>query len=175
MHESLSLAASLARPRRSASHLFALALALAGLLAAGAGGLGGCQKMSDTKIEDGAMTMADVRAVLADQAKNPDKNVVVLLDARRGSQFADGSLPRAQMVDLAQISLNTRRVDPRIEKFDTKVVYGNNPADGIAKAVAKKMIEGGYSDVRWFRGGYEEWTRGAGETTKPQKPGATAQ
>lgn len=141
----------------------AASLAVAGLLAA-AMILPGCTKLSDVPIEENKLVLNDVKGLFAKQRAEPKGTTAIFIDARRPSVTRQGMIPGAIMLDITQVDLINKRTNPAIEKFSTKVVYGDNPGDAIAKALAKKMIEAGYSDVRWFEDGWEGWVRSGGET-----------
>ncbi len=149
-----------------------LALALLTLLS-------GCNKIDDRRIEDEQIVLSEVRSLIVKQNAGKGATEVILLDARRPSVIARGGIPGSQPIDLLSIDSVGKRLDPKIAKFSTKVVYGDNPADAIARAVAKKMLEAGYEDVRWYRGGWEEWARTVGTGAAPgaappaPTPGAT--
>ncbi len=141
--------------------------------------LGGCKKIDDTRLDEDLITLSELRGLMTKQAANPKEPQLIILDARRPTVIARGGIPGAQAIDLITIDSVQKRPDPKIARFDTKVVYGDNPADPIAKAVAKKMLEAGYEEVRWYRGGWEEWARSVGTGTRndsavvPVAPGTT--
>jgi rhodanese-related sulfurtransferase len=142
--------------------------------------LSGCNKIDDRRIEDEQIVLSEVRSLIVKQSAGKGATEVILLDARRPSVIARGSIPGSQPIDLLAIDSVNKRLDPKIAKFEIKVVYGDNPADGIARAVAKKMLEADYKNVRWYRGGWEEWIRTVGTgaapgapTTPAPTPGAT--
>lgn len=131
------------------------------------GSLGGCAKIDDTTLDETAVVVGEVRELIGKQTREPASNTVILLDARRMSVYRQGAIPGAEAIDIVSIDATNKRVNPRIQKFQTKVVYGDNPGDAIAKAVAKKMLEAGYENVRWFPGGWEEWRRMGGKSATP--------
>lgn len=124
----------------------------------------GCAKLDDRRLEEEKLVVSDVKSLFAKQRAEPKSTTAIFIDARRPSVTRQGMIPGAIMLDITQVDLINKRTNPAIEKFSTKVVYGDNPGDAIAKALAKKMIEAGYSDVRWFEDGWEGWVRSGGET-----------
>lgn len=131
--------------------------------------LGGCTKVSDIQVDDTAISLSDLRSLVASQAKDPKSDTVVVLDARLPKSYQESHIPGAQLIDILSIDDRNKRVDARIEKFETKVVYGDDPGDSIARAVVKKMLSAGYDNVRLFKGGWREW-QGAGGASGTKKP-----
>jgi len=126
----------------------------------------GCSKLDDRRLEEEKLVVSDVKSLYAKQRAEPKGTTAIFIDARRPSVAKQGMIPGAILLDITQVDLINKRTNPAIEKFSTKVVYGDNPGDAIAKALAKKMIEAGYSDVRWFEDGWEGWVRSGGDTGK---------
>ena len=129
--------------------------------------VGGCSKIDDRRLDEDMITLSELRTLIIKQNASPKDAEVIILDARRLSVIARGGIPGARPIDLLSIDSVQKRPDPKIAQFDTKVVYGDNPADAIARAVAKRMLEAGYDNVRWYRGGWEEWARTVNPGTVP--------
>ena len=129
------------------------------IIGIGLGGAGGgcTEKTSDATIKD--MPLAELRQHLKDQESSKDKDVVVVLDARSGKEFAAGHIPDARNLTLDAIPDRKDELDPRLTRYGYRVVYGNDPGSAVAMAVTKRMLGAGYSDVYLFRGGLEEWKR----------------
>lgn len=127
------------------------------LLAAGVLAGGGCQgDVSDNDIRD--ITLTEVRKQLASQEKG-SKDRILLLDARSAREFAAGHIPDARHLPIDAVSGRRGDLDPNIERFVYKVVYGNDPASPTARGVVKRLMTNGYEDVYLFRGGLNEWRK----------------
>lgn len=131
--------------------------------------LTGCEtKTTDDSIEP--ITMETLRKDLADGHLG---DRLIILDARSPREFAAGRIPGAKNLSWERIGDTPRDQDPRVERYKDKVVYGADRGSASAKALTKRMLQAGYSNVRMYFGGLEEWTR-AGypvESGEP-RPGA---
>lgn len=121
-----------------------------------------------------AMSASDVRQLI-DEAKAKDKpELVLLIDPRTPAQFQAGHIPGARNIQLDEFQSQSTRQGriPAYERFETLVVYGNDPASTVARAMAKRLMANEYKDVYWFTGGTAEWVRTGGhlETTSPAIP-----
>lgn len=83
------------------------------------------------------------------------KDRCLVLDARTEEAFRAGHIPTARFVPLPQVKENER--DPAWEAFRSIVIYGEDPASGLARAIGKRLIQAEYKDVRWLMGGMVEW------------------
>ncbi|MEL7473548.1 MAG: rhodanese-like domain-containing protein [Planctomycetota bacterium] len=85
---------------------------------------------------------------------------VLIIDPRSTARYGRGHIPSAINFGLADAP-EEGPTDARLEGFDRLVVYGDNPASAVAKAMAKRLIALGYGRdrVRWFSGGLAEWAR----------------
>ncbi len=127
--------------------LGALAILAFGLLA------GGCEK--DTRDTDIVyMKLGEVSELWRDSQGNPTK--LLLIDPRPQAEFEAGHIPGAKNILLTKFDGNKGR-DPRIEAFENVVIYGEDPASPIARAVAKRMIAMEYTNPPFFAGGLKEW------------------
>jgi len=124
-----------------------------------------CSGVSDKNIEN--MTGVELRRMVDDLKKNRDSADLLLIDPRNPRDYAAERIPGAQNLRLSDVPPDARVV-PSIDRFGTIVVYGNDPASASAKAMTKRLITVGYSSVRFFPGGLEEWKSLGGEveTTK---------
>lgn len=123
--------------------------------------LGGCTpKITQESIID--MPLKDVRSHLADQAGQKDPSIILLIDARSAKAFAAEHIPDARNLTLADFPDRLDKqgdLDPRIDRFDYKVVYGEDRGSIVAQALVKRMLGRGYEDVYMFMGGLEEWKK----------------
>jgi rhodanese-related sulfurtransferase len=87
------------------------------------------------------------------------KNAIVLIDARSPQDFAAKHIPDAINRPVTTFSLRRGDIDPAIEKFKLKVVYGDDPGSAVAEGVVKRMLFNGYEGVYWFAGGLSEWVQ----------------
>ncbi|MFA9477859.1 rhodanese-like domain-containing protein [Phycisphaerales bacterium AB-hyl4] len=89
-------------------------------------------------------------------------NRLLIVDVRRPEQFAQGHIPDAVNIPLAELSRN----DPRLTRADHIVVYGRDWADSRGPAGAKQLIQDGHGQVYDFRGGLELWQERGGEVVQ---------
>ncbi len=136
-----------ARPKR-----LPRALALAALLATLAASTG-----CPPRTTDNSATRIDTRFISERHDRIEDRSLL-LIDARRADAFALGHIPGARNLALTDIG---ERKDPELTRYSTIVVYGQNPGDPLAMAVAKRLIALGYSDVLLYELGFDAW-RAAG-------------
>lgn len=121
-------------------------------------GLSGCKgDLSDKKIEFIDLNRA---MELYDEGKG-DSKAVLFIDVRKHERFAEGRIEGARNIRVNEIDLRYD-ADPELLKYDNLVVYGENPGSASARAMAKRMIQGGYNTmlkdrVRLFLGGWVVW------------------
>lgn len=111
--------------------------------------------------------LAEVRAALTRNESKPGH--ALLLDARPPARFDESHIPGARRMTLPP--LDAGGGDPALKGYSLLIVYGQNPADYISRALGKRLIQLGYRGVRLFAGGYEEWAR-AGNPVEPTAPAA---
>lgn len=115
--------------------------------------LPGCtQNITDTDVEGNALTLTQLRKLTAD-----DKGKTLLIDARTPSEYAAGHLPGAVNLSVAQVSGAEGATDPRLLKYKTLIVYGQDPSSITAKSLGKRLIATGYKDVRFYPDGFAGW------------------
>lgn len=133
-----------------------LLMILCGVVLAGA--LGGCRGgVSDKKIDfiDLNRTME-----LYDEGLGDDE-AVLFIDVRNKKRFDAGHIKGARNIRVNEIDLRYD-ADPELLKYDNLVIYGENPGSASARAMAKRMIQGGYNTilkarVRLYLGGWVVW------------------
>ncbi len=134
------------------------AVVLCGLAGGLLCGMGGCKgNLSDKKIEFIDLNRA---MELYDEGLSDDE-AVLFIDVRKHSRFDAGHIKGARNIRVNEIDLRYD-ADPELLKYDNLVVYGENPGSASARAMAKRMIEGGYNTmlkdrVRLFLGGWIVW------------------
>ncbi|MEU1728723.1 rhodanese-like domain-containing protein [Actinomadura sp. ATCC 39365] len=84
---------------------------------------------------------------------------VTVLDTLGGSYYAQQHLPGA--IALVESEVAERAAELLPDKDATIVTYCSNPACGNSKAVANRLTALGYTDVRRYAEGIEDWV-GAG-------------
>lgn len=94
--------------------------------------------------------------------KRGNETLVVLVDPRAPQEFARERLPGARNIRLIDVPPDAR-VDSGLDRFNNIVVYGSNAASPPARAMTKRLLAVGYSDVRFMVGGLEEWREIGGE------------
>lgn len=127
-------------PRLCASIVLGLAMAMSA----------GCQnKVTDKDIK--YFDTIEVRRLLDER---PDS--ILLIDARAPDDFAEAHLPGARNILLSDMPRDSER-DPEIASYKLLVVYGQDPASGLAKALTKRLKDLGYTGIRMYFGGIAEW------------------
>lgn len=128
----------------------------------------GCeQRTTDKDLK--LIRLGEVRAAVARSAERPDH--ALLIDARTQPRFDESHLPAARRMDLPR--LDSGGGDAGLNRYSLLIVYGQNPADYVARAMGKRLIQLGYRGVRLFAGGYDEWARAGNPVEKPPSPGPT--
>lgn len=128
--------------------------------------LGACEtNITDKDIKP--IELAELRAMVNERAKNPDR--VVLIDPRSRKRFEAERLPGAINLRLPDLN-KVRKRDPKLEEFSTLVVYDADRSAILARSVTKKLLELEYDEVRLFFGGIREWKAAGLETEST--PGA---
>ena len=93
---------------------------------------------------------------------------VGIIDQRPAARFAAGHLPGAMNINLPAVPTDAKP-DRKLKQFEVLVVYGEDPSSASAKAMTKRLISIGYSDVRFMAGGLEEWRARGGEVVVTDK------
>lgn len=112
------------------------------------------------------------------EAKDP--SAVVFVDPRPVAQFEAGRIAGAAHLTLVQANAGTLRIDPSLaprhadktrptslSEYDAIVVYGNDPASGVALAMAKRLLHLGFDEVYVLRGGLRAWRTQGGPVDEP--------
>lgn len=123
--------------------------------------------INDTDVEKEALTATQIRSIVSTRA---DKTL--LIDARTPADYAAGHIPGAANISVAQISGVEGDLDPRFAKYNTLIVYGNDPGSIPAKALGKRLIATGYKGVRFYPEGFEGWQREGLPVEKGSTPAA---
>ncbi len=115
---------------------------------------GGCANRVDDR---------DIRMIQASEVKSlldrsgVDAGAVLVVDPRPEARFDAGHLPRARNMGLPPLEAGGN--DPALTPYSTLVVSGENPADPLGPAMAKRLMQLHYKGVRLFAGGLDEWRR----------------
>ncbi len=117
---------------------------------------GGCE------LFDGKPTISDkdlvytsyeqVRAVMADEDAS-----VALVDARPPESFNEAHLPGAINIP----SYNMKRDDPRLADAGAIIVY-DSKAVPVGRGSAKRLLTQGYTNVRTYVYGLDDWSKHGG-------------
>jgi rhodanese-related sulfurtransferase len=84
-----------------------------------------------------------------------DDGTVTVVDALGESYYAQMHLPGA--LNLVEDDVASRAADLLPDRDAAIVVYCSNPACGNSQAVANRLADLGYSDVRKYREGIQGW------------------
>ena len=92
---------------------------------------------------------------------------MLLVDPRPAQRFAEGHLPGARNITLADVSTNARPTE--LASADKRVVYANDPGAPTGIGMAKRLVQLGYGDVYLLEGGLLGWKLAGGklESTVP--------
>ncbi|MEV4245168.1 rhodanese-like domain-containing protein [Streptosporangium canum] len=96
-----------------------------------------------------------------------EAGTVVVVDALGGDYYAQQHLPGA--IALVESEVATRAAELLPDRDAAIVTYCSNPSCGNSEAVARRLIALGYTDVRKYREGIQDWT----EAGLPVETGAT--
>jgi rhodanese-related sulfurtransferase len=100
-------------------------------------------------------------AAPSEAVRSAQRASVVFVDTRSPEQFAQGRLPGAVNLRFTDLPQPQRRrnqaTDPRLQRAARIIVYGQNPGDVAARALAKRLIALGYENVAWLEAGIEGW------------------
>ena len=110
------------------------------------------------------ITRTDLQALLA-------AGTVTVVDALPQSYYDQQHLPGA--LNLVETDVDTRAGDMLPDVSATIVTYCTNPACGNSKAVARRLEKLGYTNVRTYPGGIQDWVE-AGLSTQGTSATAAA-
>jgi rhodanese-related sulfurtransferase len=126
-----------------------------------------CEKnITDRDIR--GISASEVRRLIDDSKAKNKPELILLIDPRTPAQFQAGHIPGARNIQLDEFQSQSTRQGrlPAYERFETMVVYGNDPASTVARAMAKRLLANDYKEVYWFTGGAAEWVRTGGQLDK---------
>lgn len=131
-----------------------VAVCLAGV---GVLGLAGCRTEvdeSDIKF----MTSGELRQMI--EVRDSGKpNHLFLIDPRSEREFGSGHIKGASHITLDRVVGEKSPRNPPFDRYDTIVVYGNDPASAPARGMAKRIMSLGYKKNTWmYGGGMKEWS-----------------
>lgn len=120
------------------------------------------------------VTDADIDVISISQTRayieGKDASKVMLVDPRAESDYNAGHLPGAQNLGLNSERAKTGdKLNPIFDGYKYIIVYGDDPASGPAKAMAKRLMMKDADGVKFFAGGLVEWRRAG---LKIEKSGA---
>jgi rhodanese-related sulfurtransferase len=105
----------------------------------------------------------DIRLIQASEVKllldrsGAEPGALLVIDPRPPARFDEGHLPGARQMALPPLEAGGN--DPALTSYGALVVSGENPADPLGSAMAKRLMQLRYKGVRLFAGGLEEWRR----------------
>ncbi len=121
--------------------------------------LGGCQtNITDADVKN--IDLAEVRELVSSSTARPNSRELLLIYPRSSARYEQAHIPGARNLKLPQFP-ERGEIDAELAAYNTIVVYGDDPADVAARAMAKRLMAIGYGRVRLFAGGLSEW-RAAG-------------
>jgi rhodanese-related sulfurtransferase len=93
--------------------------------------------------------LAEVRELAATGA--------LLVDARDAALYADGHLPAAVSLPLAEVDAVLESFRQQVAAARTLILYCNGYGCQDSFDLALRLMNEGYRDVRVFEGGFPEW------------------
>ncbi|MBF0247648.1 MAG: rhodanese-like domain-containing protein [Alphaproteobacteria bacterium] len=131
-------------------HTLCVLLALGVVL--GVGGTARADKPVAPDAVAGAELVDAARVVELAQSRSD----LVIVDARRGEEFAKGHIEGAvNLLDADMTEARLRAVQP--DAAGPIVFYCNGPRCLRSSNAAAKAVSWGYTQVYWFRGGWSAW------------------
>jgi 3-mercaptopyruvate sulfurtransferase SseA len=113
---------------------------------------GGCtDTLSDKDIE--TAPLAEVRRLHGEKDQSTR-----FIDPRPVADFAKGRIPGAVNLALPRVSDTPDSLSPELARYNTLVVYGDNPGAAVARAMTKRLMRAGAKNVLLFAGGLAEWS-----------------
>jgi rhodanese-related sulfurtransferase len=107
-------------------------------------------------------TRVSAEEVIELLSNNPD---LVIVDARKASDRAKGYIEGS--IGLPDTETTQESLAANVPAKDSAVMfYCNGVKCGRSVKSAKNAVSWGYSNVYWFRGGWEEWTEKGYPVTK---------
>ena len=85
---------------------------------------------------------------------------VTILDVRRKASFLEGHIPGAKSI-VGQFNKERKVFDPIAfgpDKSAPIVIHGHGSDGWSAVYAVRSAVAAGYSDVRWMRAGWAEWS-----------------
>lgn len=124
---------------------------LVGLSVLGAGLVGCSDTINDRDIV--SIPLTEVRRLTGKHG-----NDALLLDSRIPSAYDRGHIPGAVNVPRSGVEAEKEKLPSQLSSPKYVIVYGDNPGDGYAAGITKRLLRAGQKGARLFRGGISEWT-----------------
>jgi rhodanese-related sulfurtransferase len=86
-----------------------------------------------------------------------EKREVILLDGRSEKDYANGHIPSAHSLSVVDFETRFPQLASRFSREDRLVVYCGAGDCGLSRRLAALLRQKGYSRVRIYYGGYNEW------------------
>lgn len=129
-----------------------------------------CLSACAPKISDGVVVRTDAPA-LARMIQEDKSGTILLIDTRPSADFRAGTIGGAVNMRLGDVESDRR--EPALTRYSELIVFGQNPGDVTAMAMAKRLLTAGYGDVLLFEAGVDGWV-GAGMRLQPGGAGPAA-
>jgi len=128
----------------------------------------GCEKeITDRDVK--RVSVGELRTLVGKASKKPGSDILLLIDPRSPTEFAQGHLPGARNIQLSVLPPN-KKADPMFFRPSEVIVYGNNPASTLAKGMTKRLLQVDVSSARFYAGGIEEWVKTGGTLDSSEMP-----
>lgn len=92
--------------------------------------------------------------------KMVEKKEAILLDGRSAKDYENGHIPGAYSLSVAEFDVRFPVVSAHFSKGDRLVVYCGSGDCSLSRRLAEQLREKGYSNVRIYYGGYNQWFLG---------------
>ena len=118
-----------------------------------------------TAAESSASTsFSEIR--LEELKKALEKGEVILLDGRSEKDYENGHIPSAYSLSVTDFETRFPQVAPRFSQQHRLVVYCGAGDCGLSRRLAALLQQRGYTRVRIYYGGYNEWFLGSNPVVK---------
>ncbi len=143
----------------------AVAVLILGFIIAFAGnaisvnGINPFRKVADIPVvgEDVDAVTDGIRAIGLERMREIVRSGAIVIDARTAGEYEEGHIPSAILVDYYEMGRYLDVVLPRISPEQEITVYCAGPDCEDSELLARELYTMGYTNLRVFKGGYEEW------------------
>lgn len=112
--------------------------------------------ISAAEAAESPLEIAGATTISVAEAKALFDSGVIFIDVRKDSDWEAGRVPGAVHLELKKV-LSAESLGEIIAMNDTVVIYCNGPKCMRSSKACAKAVEWGFTNVRYFRGGFPDW------------------